>query len=183
MTTSLPPFQADGTLPPGDYDMTLDELQQSVLVHGPTSWPHPWDTEWRATLVASLQVLVPHLWSAGAQDIYIDGSFATDKSRPGDVDGYFVCDRYEWLSGRFQSRLMQCDPLWTSSKAAWRKEPASGKPHSPLWFRYHAEFFPHYPGLSSGVPDPFGNEYEFPRLFRTRKDRPLKAKGIIHLLR
>ena len=32
---SVPLFQADGLLPPGDYTLTLDELRSSSLVLGP----------------------------------------------------------------------------------------------------------------------------------------------------
>jgi hypothetical protein len=46
---TLPNFTADGVLPPGDYAMTLDELEDSILVLGPGQpRDHPvWDAAWR----------------------------------------------------------------------------------------------------------------------------------------
>ena len=32
---TIPPFDADGLLPPNDYELSLDELRQSILVLGP----------------------------------------------------------------------------------------------------------------------------------------------------
>jgi hypothetical protein len=29
---TIPPFDQDGLLPPGDYEVSLDELRQSILV-------------------------------------------------------------------------------------------------------------------------------------------------------
>ena len=54
----LPPFTADGLLPPGEYLLDLDELSQSPLVLGPgdpSLYPN-WDARWRETLVANLAV-------------------------------------------------------------------------------------------------------------------------------
>jgi hypothetical protein len=31
----LPPFSDDGLLPPGDYELSLEELKDSMLVEGP----------------------------------------------------------------------------------------------------------------------------------------------------
>lgn len=36
---TLPNFTADGVLPPEDYAMTLDELEESILVLGPQANP------------------------------------------------------------------------------------------------------------------------------------------------
>jgi hypothetical protein len=44
----IPPFGPDGLLPPGDYEVSFDELRQSPLVLGPSdsdenvSWDAPW---------------------------------------------------------------------------------------------------------------------------------------------
>jgi hypothetical protein len=43
VTVPLPAFSADGLLPIGDYELTIDELRQSMLVVGyPGCDPH-WD--------------------------------------------------------------------------------------------------------------------------------------------
>src|ERR1700683_1994784 len=44
----IPPFEPDGLLPPGDYEVSFDELRRSPLVLGPhdpaeyPSWDRPW---------------------------------------------------------------------------------------------------------------------------------------------
>jgi hypothetical protein len=37
-----------------------------------------------------LRAAVKAFWLAGIEDIFIDGSFCTEKPDPGDVDGYWV---------------------------------------------------------------------------------------------
>lgn len=63
----LPPFNEDGLLPPGDYELTLEELALSSLVARPipTSAGSNWDIAWRRQLVANLEILVHHLWVVG----------------------------------------------------------------------------------------------------------------------
>ena len=40
----IPSFQNDGLLPPGDYEVTLAELRESILVKGPGRTIAPnWD--------------------------------------------------------------------------------------------------------------------------------------------
>ena len=54
----LPPFTAEGLLPPGDYPLTFDGLRQSRLITGEGSTSDNWDRSWRGKLVDNLQVLV-----------------------------------------------------------------------------------------------------------------------------
>lgn len=75
----LPPFDAHGLLPPGDYALTFDQLRSSALVVGPTPSVPNWDASWRSRLVDNLEVLVRQLWTVGVRDIFVDGSFAEDK--------------------------------------------------------------------------------------------------------
>ena len=75
--TTIPDFQADGLLPPGDYEVSFAELRQSILVVGPgnpSKWPN-WDAAWRATLVANLEKLTRQLWQVGITEVFADGSF------------------------------------------------------------------------------------------------------------
>src|SRR5690348_15783649 len=76
----IPPFQADGLLPPGDYEMSFDELRLSVLVVGQvgTAVSPTWDRDWRARLVDNLEVLTRQLWQVGITEVFADGSFAED---------------------------------------------------------------------------------------------------------
>src|SRR5262249_55155983 len=96
-------FTAAGLLPPGDYELTLEELRASWLVGGPREGSYPtWDREWRAKLVGNLSVLVGQLLHVGVRHIFIDGSFVEDKDHPNDIDGYFVCDLRHFASGRLE---------------------------------------------------------------------------------
>jgi hypothetical protein len=167
---AIPEFTEGGLLPPGDYEVTLDELRGSVLVVGPrdkAAYP-TWDPAWRRHLVDNLEVLVKQLWQVGVTDIFIDGSFAEDKDHPNDIDGYFVCDLMRLASGELERELNLLDPhkVWTWDPASRRPYRDCPKKQLPMWHRYRVELYPHFSGLLSGIRDEDGNELEFPSAFR-----------------
>ena len=84
-------FDEHGLLPPGDYELTFEELRRSLLVRGPGRADSTWDTAWRESLVGNLEVMTRQLWQVGISDIFADGSFVEEKDHPNDIDGYFVC--------------------------------------------------------------------------------------------
>ncbi|MCB9737799.1 MAG: hypothetical protein H6747_00945 [Deltaproteobacteria bacterium] len=179
----LPGFDERGLLPPGDYELTLDALRESLLVVGPGAGSPLWDASWRRRLVDNLAVMVEQLWTVGISDIYIDGSFAEDKDHPNDIDGYFVCDLQHLASGRLQRELNLLDP-----EKCWTWDPSSRLPYLgyakrqlPMWHRYRVEMYPHY-GQLAGIRDKFGNELEFPSAFRTSR-RDGAPRGIIKIRR
>lgn len=179
----LPPFNQHGHLPPGDYELTLDELRCSMLVRGPaTGHPH-WDAAWRLHLVESLAVMVGHLWAVGISEIFVDGSFAEDKDHPNDIDGYFVCDMRHLATGRLERELNLLDPqkAWTWSPAARRPHLGYPKAQLPMWHTYRVELYPHF-GQLSGITDKYGNELEFPSAFRISR-RDGRARGILKIRR
>lgn len=92
LENALPPFTADGVLPPGDHPLTLDELKGSLLVVGPSPPIPTWDNQRRLRRVENLAHLVEQLRGVGIDEIYIDGSFVQNKPSPGDIDGYYVVD-------------------------------------------------------------------------------------------
>jgi hypothetical protein len=109
----IPPFDADGLLPPNDYELSLDELRQSILVSGPgdpIAYPS-WDNPWRERLVNNLEILTRQLWQVGIREIFADGSFVEDKEHPNDIDGYFECDLKELMTGELERKLNLHDPL------------------------------------------------------------------------
>ena len=179
----LPTFTADGLLPPGDYELTLAELQSSPLVIGPqvsVDGSH-WDAEWREKLVENLGVLVTQLWQVGITDVFINGSFVEDKDHPNDIDGYFSCDLMSLASGKLQRELNLLDPhkIWTWDLASRRAYQGYPKKQLPMWHQYRVEMYPHY-GQSSSIRDKHGNELEFPAAFRQSR-RDGQAKGIIKI--
>ena len=182
----IPLFQSDGLLPPGDYEVSLAGLRQSILALGNpnTTAQGTWDTAWRTVLIDNLEVLTRQLWQVGIQEIYVDGSFAEDKDHPNDIDGYFVCDLMELASGALTQKLNLLDPY-----KIWTWDPQSRKPYRgypkkqlPMWHRYRVELYPHVPGLgvSSGIRDKYGNELEFPAAFRQSR-RDGKPRGIVKI--
>jgi len=183
---NVPTFQPNGLLPPGDYEVSFDELRRSVLVNGPpeTSQTSAWDGGWRQRLVDNLELLTKQLWQVGVREVYADGSFAEDKDHPNDIDGYFVCGLSELASGDLTQRLNLLDPfkVWTwdsSSRKPYRGYP---KKQLPMWHRYRIELYPHIPGLGlgSGILDKWGNELEFPSAFRQSR-RDGTPRGIIKI--
>jgi hypothetical protein len=182
----IPPFAADGLLPPGDHDVTFEELRQSILVLGPgdpKDWP-TWDGTWREELVKNLEILTQQLWQVGITEIFADGSFAEDKDHPNDIDGYFVCSLAQLRSGELTRQLNLLDPykIWTWDSASRRSYPGYPKKQLPMWHRYRVELYPHVPGLglASGILDKYGHELEFPSAFRQSR-RDGKPRGIVKL--
>lgn len=183
---TTPDFTIEGLLPPGDHEVALDELRQSVLVVGPTdrvAYP-TWDRAWRKQLVDNLEVLVRQLWQVGISEIFVDGSFAEDKDHPNDIDGYFVCDLKQLASGELQRDLNLLDPhkIWTWDPGSRRPYRGYPKKQLPMWHQYRVELYPHFRGLLSGIRDENGNELEFPSAFR-RSRRDGKWRGIVKIRR
>jgi hypothetical protein len=182
----IPPFQADGLLPPGDYGVSFDELRLSVLVVGPggPAMSPTWDSGWRAKLVDNLEVLTRQLWQVGITEVFADGSFAEDKDHPNDIDGYFVCGLDVLASGRLTRALNLLDPykVWTWDPASRRPYRGYPKRQLPMWHKYRVELYPHVPGLGlgSGIRDRHGNELEFPSAFRQSR-RDGKPRGIVKI--
>lgn len=181
----LPDFVDDGVLPPGEYELTLPELRESMLVVGPraaAAGDHAnWDTAWRLQLVNNLEILVTQLSRVGITEIFVNGSFVEDKDHPNDIDGYFECDLRRLASGDLQRELNTLDPqkVWTWDWRSRRAYRGYGKLQLPMWHVYRVELYPHF-GQPAGIRDRFGNELEFPSAFRIsrRNDSP---KGIVKI--
>ena len=65
-------------LPPGNHQATLEQIEKR-LGFTPRRW-----------LLKGLRAAVEAFWAAGIQDIFVDGSFCTEKPDPGDIDGYWI---------------------------------------------------------------------------------------------
>jgi hypothetical protein len=179
----LPAFTDDGLLPPGDYSLTLADLEKSILVRGPKgkkAMPG-WDADWRLKLVENLGILCRQLWKIGITEIFADGSFAEDKCHPNDIDGYFECELSRLASGELERELNRLDPhkVWTWDPAARKPYRGYPKRQLPMWHIYRVELYPHV-GQISGIRDKFGNELEFPSAFRQTRGSS-RAKGIIRI--
>lgn len=179
----LPSFTVDGLLPAGDYELTLSELAESLLVAGPQGDARSdnWNAGWRRQLVANLEVMVRQLWQVGVTEIFVDGSFVEDKDHPNDIDGYFECDLKRLASGELERDLNRIDPakVWTWDPASRRPYRGYPKKQLPMWHAYRVELYPHV-GQLSGIRDRFGNELDFPAAFRLSR-RTGGLRGIIKI--
>jgi hypothetical protein len=172
-------FNDYGLLPPGDYDMTFDDLRSSVLVHG--NGQDVWDREWRLYLVSQLEIMVKQLWSVGIERIYIDGSFVEDKARPNDIDGYFECDVRDLPTLVRELNIIEPDKIWTWDSNSRKLYKGYTKAQLPMWHKYRVELYPEF-GQSSGIKDEYGNNLLFPSAFRQTRDTFVQ-KGIIKIIK
>jgi len=181
---TIPPFAANGLLPPGDYVVTFDELRASSLASGPDDRSASWDAAWRLRLIDNLEILSGQLWQVGVRQIFADGSFVEDKDHPNDIDGYFECSLDALRAGTLTRELNRIDPfkVWTWDPATRRTYRGYPKKQLPMWHRYRVELYPHIPGLGlgSGIRDRFGHELEFPSAFRQSR-RDGKPRGIVKI--
>ena len=150
----IPRFDPEtGALPPGDHQATLEEIGQRLAFTARRRW-----------LLKGLRAAVEAFWSAGIYDIYIDGSFCTEKPDPGDVDGYWVepdLDVYDRI-----------DPYWIDFTLVFAR--AAGKWRWRMWVDHGVEFFIH-PAMQATEDE------TFPEFFR--HDRTGRARGVIRVIR
>ena len=126
--SNLPTFDALGLLPPGDYELTFEELRRSLLIVGPGNADRMWDSIWRESLVDNLEVMTRQLWQVGIREVFADGSFVEEKDHPNDIDGYFVCSLADLASGELTRKLNLLDPYKIGIRSPDR--PFAGIPRS-----------------------------------------------------
>jgi hypothetical protein len=150
----IPPFDPEtGALPPGDHQATLEEIGKRLGFTPRRRW-----------LLKGLRAAVRAFWSAGIEEIYIDGSFCTEKPDPGDVDGYWVepdLDVYD----RVDPYWIDFTPIFVRTAGKWRWR---------MWADHGVEFFIH-PAMQA-TP-----EEAFPAFFR--RDRAGRPRGLIRVTR
>lgn len=169
-------MQKNGLMSPEDHPVTLEELE-ALLKAGPGNGQE-WDTSWRLKLFTELKKRCQELYSIGIDDIYVDGSFATDKAHPNDIDGYFIVPRKYWLN-EGEAALKAIDPEF------WRFEvvpDANGHAAYPMAFSHNIELFPMYlEHTLEYAPCP---ELIDPKIQFFRTDRyTRKPKGIFRIIR
>jgi hypothetical protein len=124
----------------------------------------PWFHAPRRWLVKGLHAAVEAFWAAGVQEIYIDGSFCTEKPDPGDIDGYWV-EPDEGVYDRI-------DPYWIDFELVLVPLVRKWKPR--MWSDYGVEFYIHT--AMQATP-----ELGFAEFFR--QDRDGQPRGLIQVVK
>lgn len=150
----IPVFDpATGGLPPGDHQATLEEISKRLGFTPRRRW-----------LLKGLRSAVDAFWAAGIEEIYIDGSFCTEKPDPGDIDGYWV-EPDDAVYDRI-------DPYWIDFEMI--PVPQEGKWKWRMWTELGVEFFIH-PAMQAS-PD-----RGFPEFFRQGRDG--QSRGVIRVVK
>lgn len=137
----IPSFAPTGNLPPGIHEARWDEF---VGRYGFTSQ--------RLTLLAGLKAALDSLRIAGCRRVYVDGSFVTSKTIPGDFD---AC----WEVAGVDPDLLDPVLLTFAHQRAAQKA------------KYRGELFP-----AESAADPFGTRF---LAFFQRDKRTGDPKGIV----
>lgn len=90
----IPPFAADGNLPPGIHEGSWPEVELRFATNA-----H------RQRLLAGFRSVLKPLVSCGCQKVYLDGSFASTEPVPSDFDGAWE------LTGVDLRKLKVLEPL------------------------------------------------------------------------
>ena len=117
----IPAFDpVTGGLPPGDHQATLEEIAKRLGFTPRRRW-----------LLKGLRAAVEAFWAASIEEIYIDGSFCTEKPDSGDIDGYWI----EPDPGVYE----RIDPYWIDFAPVLA--PSVRKRKWRMWIDYGVEFF------------------------------------------
>src|SRR5215207_1498746 len=92
----IPALTNEGLLPPGTHEGTVRELREKL----------GWSRQ-RRSLISGLERALELMSDCGVERVYLDGSFVTDKDRPGDIDG---C--YDIAKGVNQQDLQAMYPIF-----------------------------------------------------------------------
>ncbi|SFJ84099.1 DUF6932 family protein [Thermoflavimicrobium dichotomicum] len=177
-------FNELGYLEPGDHELTINELKESILVHG-DGMNLLWNEAWRWNLVNNLEILVRPLWQFGIECVYLDGSFVTIKGHPSDIDAWFPYEigtddkeeRFEQLvllAHELDSLMDYPYPVWNWFR---RRRNSDRKLKPEMWFHFNIELFP---GCMYAYEMKDGKLLKFEEFFTY--DRDGIEKGIIKLI-
>jgi hypothetical protein len=115
--------ETTGYLITGVHEISINDLLKHEVLAG---------TQERIKLINSLKLACETYWSFDITGIYANGSFATSKPVPKDIDGYlqvsFESDNY--------LELLQSDSIWGNFKG---KDRPNDK--FPMWYVHKIEFY------------------------------------------
>lgn len=117
-------FNTDtGYLITGIHQMTIDELLKHPILGKGTH---------RKSLIYSLEEACETYRYYGIDEIYANGSFATMKPIPNDIDGYIIVDT---KSENFR-QLVESSSVWGQFKGKYHE-----KDKMPMWYEHKVEFY------------------------------------------
>jgi hypothetical protein len=144
----IPPFVDIGApwkvLPPGLHDATLDEVEARYAYN-----------EKRRTLFTGFRKGCEALQKAGCNIVYLDGSYITEKEKPGDFDALWETDNVD--GNKLDPVLLDFEELRKKQKE-----------------KFHGEFFP------SSFFAEISSTRSFLDFFQVDRDTGI-AKGIIRI--
>ncbi|HSA05996.1 MAG TPA: hypothetical protein P5556_02325 [Candidatus Gastranaerophilales bacterium] len=120
----------------------------------------------RLKLIDSLKEACEFYWSYGIDEIFVDGSFASIKENPGDIDGYITV---ESETDPKYLKILNSGSIWGDYKTI---DPKTGK--FLMWSKHRIEFYVH------PIHKAFGMMY-FPDFF-TSPSKYLD-KGILKIIK
>ena len=150
----IPAFDPNtGALPPGTHRATLEQIRKRLGFTPRRRW-----------LLKGLRHAVEAFWAAGIEEIYIAGSFCTEKPDPGDVDGYWV-EPDEHVYDRIDPYWIDFELVLVPRERRWKWR---------MWIDCGVEFFIH-PAMRASP------EMSFPVFFR--QDRNGQPRGMVQIVR
>lgn len=105
----IPPFDADGNLPPGIHPADWDEIMSRYAINAR-----------RRELLDGLGRALRSLKIAGCRAAYLDGSFVTTKELPGDFDACWEVAAVD--AGRLDPELLDFSNRRAAQKARYGGE-------------------------------------------------------------
>lgn len=140
----IPALTDEGLLPPGIHEGTVEELREKL------GW-----SQQRRRLISGLERALELMRDCGVERVYLDGSFVTDKDRPGDIDG---C--YDIAQGANPADLQSMYPIF----------PPTPLNRDRAKEEFGAEFFP-AAATEGGSGQPFLDFF--------RRDRKNRERGVV----
>ncbi len=104
---TIPDFTDEGLLLPGAHEATLEELREKLGF-----------SRRRRDLIDGLERALTLMGGCGVRRVYLDGSFVTDKPRPGDID-----ECYDVEPGM---DLQSMYPIWPLTAVFMSVDPVAG---------------------------------------------------------
>ena len=150
----IPAFdRRTGALPAGTHRATLLEIKERFGFTPRRRW-----------LLKGIRAAVEAFWAAGIEEIFIDGSFCTEKADPGDVDGYWV-EPDEGVYDRIDPYWIDFDLVLAPHTRKWKWR---------MWADHGVEFFIH-PAMQASP------QVGFPEFFRRGRDG--QPRGIVQVVK